>query len=378
MRSQADTRALARMRPSEYRGCASGCSLPEWECFSAMLLLLMARHAVTMTVWGQIEGGASTGGPLPDHHRLAAHLLPTQGRQMPPFARATPRVHFLKYSPPAPSAINLPPHAMSTDLVPPADLALQYPASDASSSSSPPPESPHHPTPHPALRVFTCDYTASPSDSDSLARDIFAPSPASSASTPVYLSPSYPFPAFPDRPSSSASAGALPDPGYQFPPPAPRPKAKSSPAAPASASAAARAGLAHPYARLYTKKDGKKRRKMWNHALEKAIFTPHEISTMSAPHRRTIYTASLEAHIDRLHAQLLGYALFPVPFEKLECFHGLNSKTAKSMVSGLYHDASELRMKILELERSSQGIRNMLSAPPGPLPLRRHSLASKL
>lgn len=28
-------------------------------------------------------------------------------------------------------------------------------------------------------------------------------------------------------------------------------------------------------------------------------------STLGAPHRRTIYLASLEAHIDKLHAQLL-------------------------------------------------------------------------
>ena len=90
---------------------------------------------------------------------------------------------------------------------------------------------------------------------------------------------------------------------------------------------------------------------------------------MGAPHRRTIYTASLEAHIDRLHTQLLNYALFPVPFEKLECFRGLNTKTAKvsgvsiaqngcsyhgpqSMVAGLHRDMAELRMKRLELERA--------------------------
>ncbi|EPT03951.1 hypothetical protein FOMPIDRAFT_1114501 [Fomitopsis schrenkii] len=108
----------------------------------------------------------------------------------------------------------------------------------------------------------------------------------------------------------------------------------------------------HPYARIYTRKEGAKRRKMWNHAHEKSLFTPQEISTMGAPHRRTIYTASLEAHIDRLHAQLLGYALFPVPFEKLESFRGLNTKTAKSMVAGLHRDANELRMKRLELERA--------------------------
>ncbi|KAF8560415.1 hypothetical protein BDR04DRAFT_994622, partial [Suillus decipiens] len=61
----------------------------------------------------------------------------------------------------------------------------------------------------------------------------------------------------------------------------------------------------HPYARLYAKKDGSKRRKIWNHVLEKQLFSPQELSTMGAPHRRTIYIASLEAHIDRLHNQLL-------------------------------------------------------------------------
>lgn len=50
---------------------------------------------------------------------------------------------------------------------------------------------------------------------------------------------------------------------------------------------------------------------------------------MGAPHRRTIYTASLEAHIDRLHAQLLAIGLYPIPFSDLEPYRGLNIKTAK-------------------------------------------------
>lgn len=50
---------------------------------------------------------------------------------------------------------------------------------------------------------------------------------------------------------------------------------------------------------------------------------------MGAPHRRTIYTASLEAHIDRLHAQLLAIGLYPIPFSDLEPYRGLNVKTAK-------------------------------------------------
>ncbi|KIM85263.1 hypothetical protein PILCRDRAFT_25164, partial [Piloderma croceum F 1598] len=114
-----------------------------------------------------------------------------------------------------------------------------------------------------------------------------------------------------------------------------------------------RQGVAHPYARLYAKKDSAKRhRKIWNHALEKSLFNSHELSTMGAPHRRTIYIASLEAHVDRLHAQLLSIGLYPIPFEKLEPYRGLNSKTAKSMVAGLQNDTSHTKLKMLELERS--------------------------
>ena len=74
-----------------------------------------------------------------------------------------------------------------------------------------------------------------------------------------------------------------------------------------------------------------KRRKMWVHALEKSLFTPEELATLGAPVRRTMYTRSLEANIDALHTQLLNIGLFPVPFHKLDPYHGLNTKTAKVM-----------------------------------------------
>ena len=69
---------------------------------------------------------------------------------------------------------------------------------------------------------------------------------------------------------------------------------------------------------------------MWNHALEKSLFTPDELANLGAPLRRGIYIASLDAHIDQLHQQLLSLQLYPVPFETLEPYHGLNSKTAKA------------------------------------------------
>jgi len=121
--------------------------------------------------------------------------------------------------------------------------------------------------------------------------------------------------------------------------------------------------IAHPYARLFAKKEEVKRRKIWNHALEKSLFSPYELSTLGAPHRRTIYISSLEAHIDRLHAQLLTIGFWPVAFEELEPFRGLNSKTAKSMVAGLQHDASIAKLKLLELERANDSLQSAVTTP---------------
>ncbi len=50
---------------------------------------------------------------------------------------------------------------------------------------------------------------------------------------------------------------------------------------------------------------------------------------MGSPHRRTIYHASLEAHIDQLHEQLFSYSLEPVPLEDLSQYRGLNNQIAR-------------------------------------------------
>jgi hypothetical protein len=41
--------------------------------------------------------------------------------------------------------------------------------------------------------------------------------------------------------------------------------------------------IAHPYARLFAKKDEVKRRKIWNHALEKFIFSSYELYLLFSP-----------------------------------------------------------------------------------------------
>ena len=50
---------------------------------------------------------------------------------------------------------------------------------------------------------------------------------------------------------------------------------------------------------------------------------------MGAPQRRTIYIASLEAHVDHLHSRMVSIGVYPVDITSLDRFKGLNSKTAK-------------------------------------------------
>lgn len=106
----------------------------------------------------------------------------------------------------------------------------------------------------------------------------------------------------------------------------------------------------HPYPVI----EARKRRKAWNHVLEKAIFTSDEICNESAPQRRKVYVSSLEAHVDALHDQLLQLGLWPVPAKELERLRGLNSKTAKSMVAKLHYNVTLTQIKISEYEKLNQ------------------------
>ncbi|VDB99694.1 unnamed protein product [Peniophora sp. CBMAI 1063] len=97
--------------------------------------------------------------------------------------------------------------------------------------------------------------------------------------------------------------------------------------------------------------------------MEKSIFTPQEIATMSAPNRRTIYQASLEAYIDELHEKLHAKECYPVPADDLKPWKGLNDKTARSLVAGLQHDSTLQKQKLRELERANLALRNVLKGP---------------
>ncbi|KAI0830668.1 hypothetical protein BC628DRAFT_1416192 [Trametes gibbosa] len=210
---------------------------------------------------------------------------------------------------------------------------------------------PPHSRPH--LHVSTAYGSTCQPEDEYLVRDFFTPSSSSgSPSDQTFLSlPSAEEPSTPNQRSSLAVSSRRDM------------RRRGSEPSTSCEGIVVRGSIPHPYARLESKKQGAgKRRKMWNHALEKMLFTPQEISTMGAPHRRTIYTASLEAHVDLLHEQFMNLPDFPVRPEQLEPYIGLNSKTAKSMVSGLHHDVTELKLKIREVERANRNLEERLTS----------------
>ncbi|KAF8216159.1 hypothetical protein K438DRAFT_1800162 [Mycena galopus ATCC 62051] len=108
------------------------------------------------------------------------------------------------------------------------------------------------------------------------------------------------------------------------------------------------------------------RRRRWSHchALEKVLFTVTELQTLGVPQRRPILITSLEAHIDRLHAQLfaLGAGFYPVTPEELARLKGMNARTCKAMVSSLHNDVVHGRERLLQLERTNQRLEAALYA----------------
>ncbi|KAJ7925853.1 hypothetical protein B0H13DRAFT_1862673 [Mycena leptocephala] len=132
----------------------------------------------------------------------------------------------------------------------------------------------------------------------------------------------------------------------------------------------------HPYGKRMKKgerkqKTPKSNRRMWKHALEKPLFNSLELSELGITQRRPIYIASLEAHIDRLHTQLLslGHAFFPIAMSELDHLKGLNTKTCKvspvilwewkltppkAMVASLHNDIMQAHERLLELQRTNE------------------------
>ncbi|KAJ6519896.1 hypothetical protein C8R45DRAFT_39956 [Mycena sanguinolenta] len=148
----------------------------------------------------------------------------------------------------------------------------------------------------------------------------------------------------------------------------------SEPRTPMSASSGAgrgspSTGRYKPYERANGKKrktTPKSSRKIWSHAFEKSLFNVMELTNMGVTHRRPIYVASLEAHIDRLHIQLrgLGMQFFPVTSEELGSaqLKGLHATTCKGMVSSLHHDIMQAHGRLLELQRANERLEANLDA----------------
>lgn len=144
-------------------------------------------------------------------------------------------------------------------------MAQHYPSLDFNTAIFPHPPSPPAPTP-PSLPAYHHDPPPSYYN---------PPPPPPSYSAPPGLPRAHDH----KNPilASSQSIASFPDDGISFAPAILPPSSVQHPVRDTCRSAG-RITIAHPYARLYAKKDGSKRRKIWNHVLEKQLFSPQELS----------------------------------------------------------------------------------------------------
>lgn len=125
----------------------------------------------------------------------------------------------------------------------------------------------HPPRPH--LQVLTDYVPTRQADGEHLVREFFTPSPSSSSPSDRVL------PALPSAEEATERNRPLPSPASSTRREARRRGVEVSSS---DEGLVVRGSIVHPYARLYGKKHGAgKRRKMWNHALEKMLFTPQEM-----------------------------------------------------------------------------------------------------
>ena len=191
------------------------------------------------------------------------------------------------------------------------DLDLQYRASASVSGSesagSPPPDSPPDrgcaALPPLDLKLAQRQHATGPYSSSTSS---YSPSPTNSefAQQPAYGRPMQPhvqtvpvIPTLLPMPSLEGSVSATPSEagrakersGEEHRLPSAQLESQTGPSRARSKPSSEGFGLAsvldqttpynssHPYARIYTRKEGAKRRKMWNHAHEKSLFTPQEM-----------------------------------------------------------------------------------------------------
>ncbi|KAK7064168.1 Zinc/cadmium resistance protein [Favolaschia claudopus] len=134
----------------------------------------------------------------------------------------------------------------------------------------------------------------------------------------------------------------------------------SEPRTPESASSASEQSNASPIENYIgdAKRSKLTDRRPWTHSLEKALFNPFELSMLGVSQRRPIYIASLEAYIDRLHAQLegLGPEFYPIALNEFGRLKGSGVRTSKGQLASLHHEIIQAHKHLLELQRMNEGL----------------------
>ncbi|KAH7876544.1 uncharacterized protein C8R40DRAFT_1068354 [Lentinula edodes] len=109
--------------------------------------------------------------------------------------------------------------------------------------------------------------------------------------------------------------------------------------------------------------------KIWTKSLTESLFNPVELATSNEKHREAIYATSLEAHVEKLHAQCLRLNNWPVSPEALALLKGQHRTITMEKIVKLQFEISHAKARLAELQSAGSGNRLAFSSTrSAPLP----------
>ncbi|KAH7869975.1 hypothetical protein F5879DRAFT_988106 [Lentinula edodes] len=106
--------------------------------------------------------------------------------------------------------------------------------------------------------------------------------------------------------------------------------------------------------------------KMWTKSLTESLFNPVELATSNEKHREAIYATSVEAHVEKLHAQCLRLNNWPVSRDGLALLKGQHRTITMEKIVKLQYEISHAKARLAELQSATAVFERQLRSAPLP------------
>ncbi|KAJ4495670.1 hypothetical protein C8J55DRAFT_553438 [Lentinula edodes] len=106
--------------------------------------------------------------------------------------------------------------------------------------------------------------------------------------------------------------------------------------------------------------------KIWTKSLTESLFNPVELATSNEKHREAIYATSVEAHVEKLHAQCLRLNNWPASPDALALLKGQHRTITMEKIVKLQFEISHAKARLAELQSATAVFERQLRSAPLP------------